>query len=515
MTMKVIYGPPGTGKTTYLIREVSRLLEAGVKPESIGYMAFSKDAATEARDRLSGVAGGDQVDCRTLHSCGYRMLGRPPIMEKADQEAIYETWAYLISFDDNGKFKQEDQDMLDRWRSIRRTSSDLHTAMAKLRLEPQLTQTFVQRYEGYKQSTGRIDYEDMVLRALACDPYPYTVLVVDEAQDLNASQIAFVEHLRTRAGRTLVAGDDDQAVMAFQGAHLEWIVSLESIADEVVKLGQSYRIPRTHHELAESVIRRTSIRVEKDYRPRDAEGELLRMRSRRDALEWAAGRKSAAYLGRTGNECSSAIIQAIAAGVPYVAERGAGMRPLQHKGLLAATAALSRLQAGRSITYGEMLDIFGAVATMDGTKALPRGVKADVKRQEPADIVSEEWVTKWGLGDWLGCLARLEGRERYSALNSHGYEHLVYLARVLDANGRPPEHAVVITTIHAAKGREWDRVVLDDTLSPMVAKAMRYGSRQEIDTEHRIAYVGCTRSRDGLLILSAPQCRPNADRYYY
>ena len=44
----IVVGPPGTGKTTFLLSQVERYLESGTNPSKIGYLAFTKKAATEA-----------------------------------------------------------------------------------------------------------------------------------------------------------------------------------------------------------------------------------------------------------------------------------------------------------------------------------------------------------------------------------------------------------------------------------------------------------------------------------
>ena len=69
-----IYGPPGTGKTFRLIRRVNAYKRTGTPLHKIGYFAFTKKAAAEARKRI-GVSDKEVPYFQTLHAFCYHLLG--------------------------------------------------------------------------------------------------------------------------------------------------------------------------------------------------------------------------------------------------------------------------------------------------------------------------------------------------------------------------------------------------------------------------------------------------------
>lgn len=75
-----VFGPPGSGKTTFLLGITEQELGNGTLPMNIGYFAFTRKAATEARDRAIQKfphlnAETDFPWFRTLHSLAYHCLG--------------------------------------------------------------------------------------------------------------------------------------------------------------------------------------------------------------------------------------------------------------------------------------------------------------------------------------------------------------------------------------------------------------------------------------------------------
>ena len=88
----IVLGPPGTGKTTTLLNKVDEYLKK-TDPDKVGYFAFTKKAANEAKDRAIkkfNLTEDDLPYFRTLHSLAFRKLGlkRENVMQPEHYEEV-------------------------------------------------------------------------------------------------------------------------------------------------------------------------------------------------------------------------------------------------------------------------------------------------------------------------------------------------------------------------------------------------------------------------------------------
>ena len=77
----VVFGPPGTGKTTFGMKFIEQQLERGIDPSTIGYIAFTRKAANEAKERAQqkfNLTDEDLHYFRTIHSLCFMQLGMNP-----------------------------------------------------------------------------------------------------------------------------------------------------------------------------------------------------------------------------------------------------------------------------------------------------------------------------------------------------------------------------------------------------------------------------------------------------
>jgi superfamily I DNA/RNA helicase len=117
----------------------------------------------------------------------------------------------------------------------------------------------------YKKAQGLVDYTDMLHRFCEEGYAPkLDILFVDEAQDLSTLQWRVVHKLMAHAARTIVAGDDDQAIFRWSGADVDTFVTLPGTPQV---LGQSYRISGAVHNFATNLIGTVAQRRPKAFRP--------------------------------------------------------------------------------------------------------------------------------------------------------------------------------------------------------------------------------------------------------
>lgn len=488
MNINKVFGPPGTGKTTYLLNTVERYLEEGTLPLSIGYFAFTRKAANEAKERAIQKfphlnEKSDFPWFRTLHSLAYRCLGASSkdMMSSEDYREFAEVARLDIRVDPSDEeegFIKTDNPILNEINLARIRGVDLrvHYNQSSLTV-PWSTFEYVERvYRQFKDIRNLMDFTDLLEKVLLePDRLPtLNLLIIDEAQDLSRLQWDLVKELVKRSDTTYIAGDDDQAIYHWAGADVDTFLDLPG---SNIILDQSYRVPPVIHDLANEITNRIRIRQPKTWKAKEGfEGKVFRYNVFTDVN--IANGESWLILGFTNYFLTPIHSWLLGEGILF--ERN-GHRSISET-IIKAVLGWEALRKGKEIDYETLAVVYKHL----GTDFIKRGHKS-LKSADPNAMYSMQ-----KLKDEHGLLTDSIWHEALTKIAEDKRTYIIaLLRRGVKLTGTP---SVKLSTVHAAKGGEADKVMLRLDLSGRFMEEIE----KNPDDMRRLLYVAVTRAKHEL-----------------
>lgn len=517
---------PGSGKTSTLTGRFIHLVGKGVDPARILAMTYTKKAADEMRARLVRLlqlpsAKGLRIS--TFHAFTFRLLKRDPAVAGLPEGGqLWDAPEQRQVFASRRMWWNDDDDILDiiGGAKERLLDADALAKMANDSNDDVLLKAvpYFRVYEAALRDAGAIDFADMVpLVVKAMDQSEnyrraitgaYDHLLVDEYQDVNPGQIRLIDHFAGDGVKLWAVGDDDQTLYAFRASDVRYILEFATKypGAQVHVLDRNYRSSPEIVQAAKRLISHNQARCDKDYAPVvTASGEIVirgysapDVEARQvaqgiaDLLKNGYAPRQVAVLYRTGAvglPFQTALKQL---GVPFEV-RGAGdvwqgaaaklvVGALHYLRDGESAAAMMRLGGGkRGEIVREQLDAVKAAVRHDFAASCRhvQRIAGDALPKQAANRERAEWVSLVEAVIVLaqGCKS-LEELETKIAEQSRSLRN-------------PPEHAVVLSTIHSAKGLEWDAVFL----AAMEDGVLPHVNSDNIEEERRVAYVGITRAK--------------------
>jgi superfamily I DNA/RNA helicase len=260
----VVLAGPGSGKTKVLTIKLARMLAEDVRaPRGIACITFNNQCVKELKRRLGrlGIEEGSRAFIGTVHSFCLREIVIPysklagfdlpdplKVAPSSEQARIFGSAVSAVIGNENPQYVRTPFD------EFRRTVLDRTSAewIGNERYTP-----LVERYEQLLKDAGKIDFDGMALAGLALIKAhtwvrkalkaKYPILVVDEYQDLGIPLHQIVAHLCFDGGMRLFAvGDPDQSIYGFTGARPALMNELAGRDDvEDVRLRLNYRCGKT------------------------------------------------------------------------------------------------------------------------------------------------------------------------------------------------------------------------------------------------------------------------------
>ncbi len=316
----------GSGKTRVLTTRIAHLIQEGVSPRRILALTFTNKAAREMSERVHSMCQ-QRVWVSTFHSLGFALLNEivpslfdytPTLVDEEDSRKLIKRAADLVGGMKELFTPKDIRNTISLWKN-QLFSPEQVLEDAKEREHRLLAETY-QAYQKEKEKMRAVDFDDLIyLPVKLFKQYPdlqqkiqkrWDYLLVDEYQDTNASQFAFVQSLLTPPYNFFAVGDPDQTIYSWRGADLSNVLDFEKHFPQttVYKLEQNYRSTPQVLEAANHLIENNSQRREKQlWTPRDNGPKISRIRAEDGFDEAELIAEEIAYLIEEEKICPSKI----------------------------------------------------------------------------------------------------------------------------------------------------------------------------------------------------------------
>ena len=535
---------PGSGKTKTLIARIARLLEQGAKPDEIAAVTFTNKAAGEMRERLNRHFGGWKafrgMTVGTFHSIALKLLRRTrPALTVLDEEGMLSVAGDMV----NGL-------------ALNMTPKKFLQEIEKCRAgeESELSGEVFSLFEGRLREMDAAGFDQLLTDALTDErAVPFKHLLVDEFQDINEDQRALVKKWGAGCDSVFVIGDPDQSIYGFRGADAKCFELMR--ADEpdmrLITLRTNYRSAPEIIECAKRLIEADGekrdiesgreagglvrrLKVPDDY----AEGiviakEIGKMVGGMDMVEAQAQSASARQVGfsdiavlyRTHRQAEVIEKCLSTEGIPYtvagredylsapcVRQAVAFFRMMLHPWDRAALHALLgsvpvEIRPDDSMESACMqLRALGSEA--ENLAERIQTFAKWIKKEKPKKLM-ERWRKALAIPADDAHFAKLISAASASDDLSDFLENITLGEEgdVSRAGGKSyTPDAVKLMTLHGSKGLEFPVVFLAGVKQGVIPLETPYGRETDIAEERRLMYVGMTRAKDELILLTgAPE----------
>ncbi len=486
----VVRAGAGSGKTTVLTRRIAwRALNDTADIERTLAITFTRQAATEMRARLAQFDLEGRPTIGTFHAVARRIMLQHYEDKGRRAPVIINNRSSVMSTcmgDDARRGGVNDVLNAIDWAHSRMLGpADAAKALAAAGQnvplgEKRFTEVF-DAYEKAKKKRGAVDLNDFltyVVNESARDPrftesirFQYRHISVDEAQDMNPLQYAFLKVVTATQPDLFLVGDPNQAIFGFNGADKTLFDTLPSMngTAHVVSLPSNYRC-------TPEIVRMAVNTLATDGQIADAESKrsigtpVLLQRCSTESDETAFITKSVlrAKSGRSWNDIAVLVrVNAVADEVREALSKvGVPIRSSRRGGAWARAVAAATDLTGRESLAAWAADIL------------------DTGEYEPEDV---DFIVAGFVRQFLddNRVGTVDGRTFGSWLATS--------ADLAESDG------VEVLTFHAAKGREWSYVIVAGTEKGLLPHRGARGTAARSE-EARLAYVALTRAADELVV---------------
>ena len=582
----LIIAGAGTGKTRTLVYRVAHLIDAGIPPERILLLTFTRRAAQEMLSRAERLVGSASrnVAGGTFHGTGHRLLRRfgtaagvPSdftIMDQGDAEDLMQLSRAQLGLGDTKKRFPKKETLHYIYSRHVNTEIAVDDILKDeyphfVDYKENIARVFAD-YTERKSTRNLVDYDDLLLfweamldaSSTLADRITrlYDYLLVDEYQDTNTLQARVLAGMCRSHRNIAVVGDDAQSIYSFRGASFRNILDFprEFEGTTIVTLEQNYRSTQPILDATNTLISRADERFTKNLWTKREGGDppwLVSVQDEAQQTRFVVERilelheegtplREMAVLFRAGYMSADLEIELTNRKIPF--EKWGGLKFLEAAHVKDVLAFLRIVENPRDeVSWYRILLLLPGIgdttarSAIDAMTASAWHLKAFQRWAPPPRARSAHA----SLGVLLDQLQRGDDdarpvgqdiarvrliyddilREKYDRVEPRlsDLDQLQVIAGGYPDRGaflsalalEPPqatqdlaggsdheEDALVLSTVHSAKGKEWDAVFLIWAVDGWFPMARAMSDDQQLEEERRLMYVALTRARNHLAI---------------
>ena len=510
----------GTGKTRAITYRIAYAALSGtVDPAHVLALTFTVRAAGELRGRLRQLGVG-QVRASTFHAAALRQLnyfwprvvgGRPPQLIDSKAGLVREAAKRALVRLDGTPGALADTAAEIEWAKVIQVRPDGYPAAAAVAGRSAVAgadnlAAVYAAYEELRRERHLIDFESVLeltaailidSRAAAGQVHDiFRHFVVDEYQDVNPLQKLLLDAWLGDRDDLCVVGDPNQVIYSFTGATSTYLTGFtaEFPAATVVRLVRDYRSTPQVVAVANQLVRSASplaaqrppgprpVLIEYPDDPAEAAGLAARVRT---LMKAGVPAREIAILVRVNADTERFELALAEAGLPYVI-RGAERfydRPVVRQALVLLRGAARGESSDSSDSLPD--SVRHVLAGIGLNQRPPSGLRG-------APSSRENWES-------LAAIAQLADDMHAAEPEATLADFSAELTMRADLGHAPAVDGVTLASMHAAKGLEWDAVLLPGLVEGLMP-IVHARTAEALEEERRLLYVAVTRAREHLCL---------------
>lgn len=579
----LIVAGAGAGKTKTITERIVEIIRRGTDPRAVLAVTFTNKAAKEMRERIIKRLEDEHIIekenpfhhtpvIKTFHSLGLMILREqamyagltkdPTILDSSDSLSIIKKAVEQLGLDPKVNDPSKIRSIISREKGDFTSLADYRAKVATAQMD--IVASVWRIYDEELKQQKAVDFDDLIVRAVrllesheeirAYYQKRFRYVHVDEYQDTNGSQYAFVKLLVNSDNNICVVGDTDQNIYSWRGANLRNILNFEKDfpGTRTILLEENYRSTGNILALANTAIQKNTVRQPKNLFTSQGEGEKITICPAWDELSEAEMiAKKCKALGEAGqplehiavlyraNFQSRVLEEAfIRANVPYNLLGTKFFERKEVKDVMSyLRAAVNRASQPdlkrvfetpkRGIGKVTIAKVFSGEDIPASAQAKVTAVYdfldkiAELLESQPLShiihmIIVDSGMEKEMLEGSSEDKERLENARELVSLTIRyddvtGAEAITQFLEETSLqsdqdNDTEEKNGVRLMTIHASKGLEFDHVFvtgLEQDLFPHKNIGNRKQSKEEEEEERRLFYVAVTRAKKQLYLTHA------------